>query len=233
MPSLPRLPNPQRLTVLSSNHGRQALLALGGAALILVLGLGLALTAAPAWTARHSTLKVSGTSSATAPAPKPAAAPSEKPLALAKAPFVPARLVIRRLDIDAPIEVKGINSKNQMEAPDEPLHAAWYRFTTRPGAGGNAVFSGHLDAESIGPAIFWRLTQLKAGDVIEVVSPESSELRYKVTQSWSYPLASIPMKSVLYPGGGDQITLITCAGHYKPGSGYDHRLVIRATPTTV
>jgi LPXTG-site transpeptidase (sortase) family protein len=144
---------------------------------------------------------------------------------------VPSRLLIRRLGVDAPIEVKGINSRNQMEAPDHPLNAAWYRFTKMPGAGGNAVFSGHLDAESIGPAIFWRLTQLKPGDVIEVVSPQSTELRYEVKESSSYPVASIPMKTVLYPGGGDQITLITCSGKYQPGSGYDHRLVIRAIPT--
>jgi LPXTG-site transpeptidase (sortase) family protein len=215
-----------------SIHRRQAFLALAGAALILMLGLGLAVVVASTRPANHSRLHVSGRTSSSALPVAPSAAPSGQPLALAKAPFVPTRLVIRRLDIDAPIEVKGINSKNQMEAPDQPLHAAWYRFTTMPGAGGNAVFSGHLDAESIGPAIFWRLTQLKPGDVIEVVSPQSSELRYKVTQSWNYPVASIPMKSVLYPGGGDQITLITCAGHYKAGSGYDHRLVIRAEPAT-
>jgi translation initiation factor IF-2 len=72
--------------------------------------------------------------------------------------------------------------------------------------------------------------ELKQGDVIEVISPQSTELRYQVKESVSYPVATIPMKTVLYPGGGDQITLITCAGHYQPGSGYDRRLVIRALP---
>jgi LPXTG-site transpeptidase (sortase) family protein len=224
---------PANLQRLRSLPSRRKLAPAGlGLALMLVIGSGVFIWAAAARTPARVSLHVSGQTSASAVPVSPSAAPSEVPIALAKAPFVPSRLLIRRLNVDAPIEVKGINNHNQMEAPDHPLNAAWYRFTKMPGAGGNAVFSGHLDAESIGPAIFWRLTQLKPGDVIEVVSPQSTELRYEVKESVSYPVTTIPMKTVLYPGGGDQITLITCSGKYQPGSGYDHRLVIRAVPTT-
>jgi sortase A len=227
------MPRPTRLFALGSPaHRRKLVLAAIGLALMLVIGSGIFIWAAASRTPAHAKLAVRGQTSASTVPISPSAAPSEVPLALAKSPFVPARLLIRRLNVDAPIEVKGINSRNQMEAPDHPLNAAWYRFTKMPGAGGNAVFSGHLDAESIGPAIFWRLTQLKAGDVIEVISPQSTELRYQVKESVSYPVATIPMKTVLYPGGGDQITLITCSGRYQPGTGYDRRLVIRAVPTT-
>ena len=207
---------------------RRALLGLCALALLIAIGAGLVLATSSLRSGSHR-LQVSGRTSASALPTAPGAEPSPATLPLAKAPFVPARLVIRRLGIDAPTEVKGIDAHNQMEAPDKPLDAAWYRFTPMPGGGGNAVFSGHLDAQSTGPAIFWRLTQLAPGDVIEVVSPQSSELRYQVTQSSSYPVTTMPMKSVLYPAGGDQITLITCAGLYKPPTGYDHRLVIRAT----
>jgi LPXTG-site transpeptidase (sortase) family protein len=228
------MPSLSKLSELGSPaHRRKLVLAGLGLALMLVIGSGLFIwTAAASRTPARAKLAVRGATSASTVPISPSAAPSEVPLTLAKSPFVPARLLIRRLNVDAPIEVKGINSHNQMEAPDHPLSAAWYRFTKMPGAGGNAVFSGHLDAESIGPAIFWRLTQLKSGDVIEIISPQSTELRYQVTENVSYPVATIPMKTVLYPGGGDQITLITCAGRYQPGSGYDHRLVIRAVPTT-
>jgi LPXTG-site transpeptidase (sortase) family protein len=207
---------------------RRALIGL--CALVVLIAFGAALVlAASNLRSGPQRLQVSGRTSASALPHASGAEPSGGPLPLAKAPFVPARLVISRLGIDAPIEVKGIDAHNQMEAPDRPLDAAWYRFTPMPGGGGNAVFSGHLDAQSTGPAIFWRLTQLVPGDVIEVVSPQSSELRYQVTQSSSYPVTTMPMKSVLYPAGGDQITLITCAGRYQPPAGYDHRLVIRAT----
>jgi LPXTG-site transpeptidase (sortase) family protein len=209
---------------------RRLILAGAGLALALMLGSGAFLWVAASRAPVAAHMRVSGQAGATALPVSGSPLPSQTPLTLARAPFVPSRLLIRRLGVDAPIEVKGIDSHNRMEAPDHPLDAAWYQFTKMPGAGGNAVFSGHLDAESIGPAIFWRLTQLKQGDLIEVVSPQSTELRYQVKESVSYPVATIPMRTVLYPAGGDQITLITCAGRYLPATGYDHRLVIRAVP---
>jgi LPXTG-site transpeptidase (sortase) family protein len=227
---MPQLPNLPQLWELLSSRRRQVVIALAAVVLVALVGFGFALKVALSRSPVRPALHVSGRAVAASPVPASSPPAPAGSLAPAKGPFVPSRLMIRRLQIDAPIEVKGIDSHNRMEAPDQPLDAAWYRFTTMPGAGGNAVFSGHLDAESIGPAIFWRLTQLKPGDVIEIVSPQSTELRYRVTQTWDYPVATIPMKAVLYPGGGDQITLITCSGHYKPGTGYDHRLVVRAVP---
>jgi sortase (surface protein transpeptidase) len=40
------------------------------------------------------------------------------------------------------------------------------------------------------------------------------------------------MGSVLSQAGGDQLTLITCAGSYSRSAGYDHRLVVRAQRTS-
>jgi hypothetical protein len=37
------------------------------------------------------------------------------------------------------------------------------------------------------------------------------------------------MAQVLAADRADEITLITCAGRYTSNSGYDHRLVVRAT----
>jgi sortase A len=156
-----------------------------------------------------------------------------KPLPGATSSFVPAELVISKLQVRAPIEVKGIDAHNVMEAPDRGTDAAWYRFTARPGAGSNAVFAGHLDFGQLGnPAIFWHLDQLVAGDLIEVVSPQQTEIRYRVTQHWDYTVQNIPMASVLATDRVDEVTLITCAGSYARGSGYDHRLVVRAVRTS-
>src|SRR5262252_7914941 len=84
---------------------------------------------------------------ATSPASvQPTAAPTSdhwwKPLPTATAPFQPALLVIEKLRVQAPVEVKGVDARNAMEAPDKPTDAAWYRFTAKPGSGSNAVFSG-------------------------------------------------------------------------------------------
>src|SRR3984893_16581340 len=62
-------------------------------------------------------LQVSGRTSASALPHASAAEPSRGPLPLAKAPFLPARLVISRLGIDAPIEGQGIGGRTQIEDP--------------------------------------------------------------------------------------------------------------------
>ncbi len=151
-----------------------------------------------------------------------------KPLPTATAAFQPTLLVIEKLKIQAPVEVKGVNGDNVMEAPDSPADAAWYRFTAKPGSGGNAVFSGHRDFGSVGnPAIFWHLDQLAPGDLIDVVSDKHTQIAYRVSQTWDYSLTSLPMQQVLATDPRDEVTLITSSGTYLRG-GYDHRLVVRA-----
>jgi sortase A len=202
------------------------------AALVLVAGLGAGLLAArlhPARPVAHSPVVRSAGPTPSAPTASPTPDASWKPLPLATSSFVPQELVIQKLRVQAPIEVKGIDAHNVMEAPDRATDAAWYSFTARPGAGSNAVFAGHLDFGHLGnPAIFWHLDQLAPGDVIEVVSPQQTEIRYRVTQTWDYTLQTIPMASVLATDRVDEVTLITCAGTYTNGLGYDHRFVVRA-----
>ena len=67
--------------------------------------------------------------------------------------------------------------------------------------------------------------------MIEVVSPQQTEIRYRVTQSWDYTVRTIPMASVLATDRVDEVTLITCSGTYAHGTGYDHRFVVRAVRT--
>ena len=142
--------------------------------------------------------------------------------------FMPQELLIERLGVRAPVEVKGIDSHNVMESPDHPFDVAWYKFTAQPGAGGNAVFSGHRDYRGIGPAVFWRLGDLRLSDMVDVISGQATEARYKVTQIWDYELTSIPMRSILASSHEDQVTLITCSGAFHQNGGYDHRLVVQA-----
>ena len=155
--------------------------------------------------------------------------PTSAPTAAPQAAVQPARLVISRLGVQAPIESKGIDTRNVMEAPDRPFDVAWYPFTARPGSGGNAVFAGHKDFAGVGPAVFWRLGDLSQGDAIQVVGENGKALQYRVTETWNYDLATIPMASVLAQGIGDQVTLITCSGSYRASAGYDKRYVVRAS----
>jgi sortase (surface protein transpeptidase) len=120
-----------------------------------------------------------------------------------------------------------------MEAPDRPADVAWYRFTSRPGAGSNAVFSGRRDSGRAGvPAVFLHLDQLGAGDLLDVVSAQRTEIRYRVSGTRDYALSGMPMQSVLATDRAEEITLITTSGTFSPGVGYDRRLVVRAVRTS-
>ena len=55
------------------------------------------------------------------------------------------RMVIPAVKINAPLQTKGVNARNEMENPDGKNNVAWYNFSSRPGFGSNAVFSGHVD----------------------------------------------------------------------------------------
>jgi LPXTG-site transpeptidase (sortase) family protein len=202
------------------------------AALVVAAGLGAGLLAAGLHPARP-VAEAPAVASAIPVVAAPTASPTRdawwKPLPIATSSFVPAQLVIQKLRVQAPIEAKGVDAHNVMESPDRAMDAAWYTFTARPGAGSNAVFAGYLDFGQLGnPAIFWHLDELGRGDLVEVVSPQRTEIRYRVTRTWDYFVQTMPMATVLATDRTDEVTLITCAGTFLNGLGYDHRFVIRA-----
>lgn len=142
---------------------------------------------------------------------------------------VPARLVIPQIGVDAPVTVKGIDAAGVMEPPDGPEDVAWYAFTSRPGEGGNAVFSAHVDYHGYGPAVFARLGDLEKGDLVEVRLADASVYRYAVVLSRVYQAAAAPAEEIVGPTTREVVTLITCTGRFDGVSRqYSHRLVVRA-----
>lgn len=138
------------------------------------------------------------------------------------------RLVIPAINVDAPVAVKGLGLQGVMEAPDDPAHVVWYDFSARPGAGGNAVFAGHVDFASVGPAVFWNLQNLKPQDVIEVHLADGASYRYRVTAMDTFDDATAPLDRIVGSTPKASVTLITCAGNFNRATQrYDQRLVVR------
>lgn len=140
-----------------------------------------------------------------------------------------ARIVIPSIGVDAPVSIKGIAEDGAMQPPDGPDEVAWYSFTARPGAGGNAVFSAHVDYHDYGPAVFARLRDLEKGDSVEVRLTDGTSYVYKVSLSLVYEADSAPSQEIVGPTTREVVTLITCAGVFDEATGgYNERLVVRA-----
>jgi LPXTG-site transpeptidase (sortase) family protein len=148
--------------------------------------------------------------------------PSEAPI---------ANLVIPKFDINAPVVIRGVDGNGVMQTPDGPVDVAWYEFSKKPGFGGNAVFSGHVDYINYGPAVFWHLKDLEQGDIIEVRLNDGTVYTYSVATKTN--VSADPPQEVLDGIVGqtpnDVITLITCGGTFSSATGqYDQRVIVRA-----
>jgi sortase (surface protein transpeptidase) len=155
------------------------------------------------------------------PSPTPAGPPpSEAPV---------ERLLIPGIGVDAPVVVKGIDADGVMQSPDNAWDVAWYDFSTRPGFGGNAVFSGHVDYHDVGPAVFWDLRNLQEGDLISVRLADGTQYDYAVIALNSFEASAAPVTDIVGPTLEEVVTIITCGGTFDSTlRQYSHRTVARA-----
>jgi LPXTG-site transpeptidase (sortase) family protein len=170
------------------------------------------------------------------PEPVVVAQPQAAPVAPPPAPrSMPYRLVIDRIGVNAPVGVYGLDSKQVPQVPYNGSEVAWYKFTSEPGTGGNAVFAGHVTWN--GRAVFYRLDDLHAGDRINVLRQDGSRLAYTVQDVFLVDATDPASVSVMSSTPTDTLTVITCGGspYYVGGVlryDYTHRLIVRAAFTS-
>lgn len=138
----------------------------------------------------------------------------------------PVRLIIERIAVDAEIEAVGKGADGQVGVPKAKENVAWYSPGVTPGEQGNAVIAGHLDSR-VGPAVFWRLRELKAGDSIVVIDSDDVERTFEVTEVASYRWNEAPLARIFGFDLERDLNLITCAGQFsRRDANYSKRLVV-------
>lgn len=156
--------------------------------------------------------------------------PSEKLQSTRKEEAVfgtPVRLVIPSIQVDASVELVGLDTGGNMDIPKHNENVAWYKLGYRPGETGNAVFAGHLDTKTGAPAVFWHLAQLKNGDSIIVYDENGRSLIYSVTQVANYLYDDFPTAKVFGSSDKQRLNLITCGGTWNERSQiYSQRTVV-------
>ncbi len=143
------------------------------------------------------------------------------------------RVRVPRVGIDAPVDIKTVDDSGAMQDPEGPVDVAWYDFSAQPGTVGNIVMAGHVDYHDYGPAVFWRLRDLKPGDRIEVALADGETFVYEVATLDYYPVASAPVNDIIGATSYEALTMITCGGSFDRSQlEYNQRLVVRAKRVT-
>jgi hypothetical protein len=135
---------------------------------------------------------------------------------------VPVRLQIPAIGVDTGLLRLGKAKDGTVEVPSGPHRwdmAGWYAGEggTRPGDPGSAVVLGHVDSRS-GPAVFYRVRELRRGDQVEVTTADGTVFRFTVGRVEQYPKSRFPTADVYYPTLTPKLRLVTCGGSFDRAS---------------
>jgi len=142
----------------------------------------------------------------------------------------PVRLDIPSIGVSTSLVALGLNPDGTMQVPAKWEEAGWYARGPRPGENGPAVIAGHVDSTS-GPAVFFRLHDLRAGAEVLVTRADHSVVRFAIDRLQQFPKASFPTAAVFGATPGPTLRLITCTGAFDEAArSYLDNLVAFASP---
>ena len=130
---------------------------------------------------------------------------------------VPVSIDIPRLRVSSRLEDLGVDDDGVMEVPADPANAGWYVLGPSPGALGPAVVAGHVTWNQ-SPAVFFRLTELRPGDVVHVTRTDGLVAVFEVSRVERYPKSAFPTDLVFGALDHAGLRLITCGGDYEQAS---------------
>jgi sortase (surface protein transpeptidase) len=144
-------------------------------------------------------------------------------------PSPPVRVEIPAIGVSSSLVRLGLNPDRTMEVPGDFQVAGWFTGAPQPGQLGPAVIAGHVDSRT-GPAVFYRLRDLRPGDEIRVVRADHRVVRFKIDSLASYSKQSLPPEAVYGTTTTPALRLITCAGTFdRSNHSYRDNLVVSAT----
>jgi len=142
----------------------------------------------------------------------------------------PATLSIPSIGVRAPIVGVGLRADGAIKTPD-PGQVGWYRHGPKPGDPGPAVLVGHVYYRT-GPAVFYRLGQLRRGDEILIRQRHGPTTRFTVARLERVPKTALPIKRIWTATSKPLLRLITCTGSFDHATGhYRDNLIVYASPT--
>jgi sortase (surface protein transpeptidase) len=132
---------------------------------------------------------------------------------------VPVRIEIPRIGVASSLGRLGRAADRTVEVPTRWDEAGWYALGPRPGDPGSAVILGHVDSTR-GPAVFFRLRELRRGDQVMVTRADGSSVRFVVQRTARHDKRRFPTDEVYYPTLTSTLRLVTCGGEFDATAGH-------------
>lgn len=151
-------------------------------------------------------------------------------------PFVPTKLSISRINLDAAVISVTAKSSNGTMAPplNQPWQVAWLAETAKPGASVGVVnFTAHTyhAGDAIGNALY-STNPLRTGDIIKVSDDHGDAACYRFTKVVKFSAAAYQASSTAFydAGGTPELRLMACWDYRSASSDWASRLVFHADP---
>jgi sortase (surface protein transpeptidase) len=168
---------------------------------------------------------------AATPVPVPSAratpGPPTSAAVLARVP-PPVHIRIPAIGVSAAVVRLGLNRDGTLQVPGDFDVTGWFTGGPAPGATGPAVIAGHIDSKR-GPAVFYRLRELRPDQEITVGRSDGSSVRFAVDGVAQYPKHAFPTEAVFGPSPEPLLRLITCGGVFdRSQRSYRDNVVVTA-----
>jgi len=205
-------------------RGPAAAFALAAGLLVIAGGtVGLLLTRHPTPALRPVAAGVAALPAPTGPIVAPPQSSDSRPVAR------PVSLVIPLIGVNTQLITLGLTSSGALQVPSSTSVAGWYTGSPRPGAIGSSIIVGHIDSIS-GPGVFWRLSELRAGNEVYVKRVDGTLVEFRVTLVQTYLKDRFPTQAVYGATPDPELRLITCGGAFDYATGhYLSNIVVYAT----
>jgi hypothetical protein len=134
----------------------------------------------------------------------------------------PVSLDIPAIGVHSRLLHLGLNQDGSVQVPSVTTAAglaAWFQGSVTPGQIGSSVIEGHVDSYQ-GPAVFFRLGELRPGDSIDIRLANGVTAIFRVTGVREYAKDEFPAATIYGPTPNAALRLITCGGAFDAATGH-------------
>jgi sortase (surface protein transpeptidase) len=140
---------------------------------------------------------------------------------------LPVRLQIPSIGVNTAIEDALITPDGRMDVPAGSINVAWFALGPYPGRIGSAVIGGHYGIDNGVPKVFYNLSELQIGAIVNIIDDRGKTLSFIVRSKKSFDRNDDATTVFTSQDGLAHLNLITCEGIWNQvDDTYPQRTVI-------